>query len=79
MTTPLAIQWKMRSVMFEREITATKLAQQMGVNRVTVSNWINSKQIPAFRNPNETLNTICNLLDCTPSDLIVYTKDIIKE
>lgn len=27
----------------------------------------------------DTLNTLCNLLDCTPSDILVFTKDKDKE
>lgn len=69
------IRWKLRSVMADRRKTATELAQQMGVNRVTVSGWANSDDIPAFRNPSDTLNQLCSLLDCIPSDLIHYTPD----
>lgn len=69
------IRWKLRSVMADRKKTATELAQQMGVNRVTVSGWANSDDIPAFRNPSNTLNQLCSLLECEPSDLIHYTVD----
>lgn len=69
------IKWKLRSVMADRRMTATKLADLLEVNRVTVSGWVGSDEIPAFRNPTETLNQLCKYLDCVPSDLIAYTPD----
>lgn len=71
----VAIKWKLRSVMSDRKMSATNLAQLMGVNRVTVSGWANSDGIPPFRNPSVVLNQLCKLLSCTPSELIVYIED----
>lgn len=75
MATTVLIKWKLRSVMADRKMTATKLADLMGVNRVTVSGWANSDEVPAFRNFNETMNQLCKFLECTPAELIQYTPD----
>jgi DNA-binding Xre family transcriptional regulator len=71
----MAIKWKLRCVMRDRKMTATKLARLMMVNRVTVTNWANSDHIPAFRNPNEAIDQLCEFLNCSVTELIVYTKD----
>jgi hypothetical protein len=47
----------------------------MGVNRVTVSGWANSDEIPNFGDVNGTLNRLCLFLACTPDELIHYTRD----
>lgn len=69
------IRWKLRSVMADRKMTATKLASLMGVNRVTVSGWANSDVIPNFSDTNDTLNRLCYFLKCTPDELIHYIRD----
>lgn len=70
MATSLAIKWKLRSVMADRKMTATRLADLMGINRVTVSGWANSDEVPSFRNFSETLDQLCQHLNCSPADLI---------
>ena len=69
------IRWKLRAVMADKKMSATRLAELLGVNRVTVSNWAGSAQVPDFRGTNERLNSFCMYLDCTPHDLIHYTPD----
>ncbi|MBW4541667.1 MAG: helix-turn-helix transcriptional regulator [Myxacorys chilensis ATA2-1-KO14] len=69
------IRWKLRSVMADRKMTATKLADLLSVNRVTVSGWANSDVIPNFSDTNETLNKLCYYLKCSPEELISYTRD----
>ncbi len=71
----LMIRWKLRVVMADRKMTAKKLSELMGVHRVTVSGWANSDTIPNFGDSNATLDKLCNLLNCTPGDLIVYTPE----
>ena len=70
MATTVLIRWKLRAVMADRRMTAIKLAELMKVNRVTVSGWANSDEIPAFRNFNETLDQLCEHLNCRVEDLI---------
>ena len=69
------IRWKLRAVMADRRMSAVKLAQLMGVNRVTISGWANSDEVPAFRNFNETLDSLCRYLKCGVADLIERTED----
>jgi putative transcriptional regulator len=69
------IRWKLRAVMADRRMSATKLADLIGVNRVTVSGWANSDKIPNFGDVDGTLNSLCFLLGCTPDELIHYTRD----
>lgn len=67
------IRWKLRAVMADRKMTATRLARLMEVNRVTVSGWASSDVIPDFRGTNKKLDDLCNFLECTPVDLIDYS------
>lgn len=69
------IKWKLRSVMADRKMTATDLARLMGVNRVTVSGWANSDDVPAFRDFGQTLDQLCTHLNCEIEDLIQRIKD----
>ena len=69
------IRWKLRAVMADRKMSATRLAELLGVNRVTVSGWAGSDEIPDFRGTNDRLNSFCLHLECTPADLIHYTPD----
>jgi putative transcriptional regulator len=69
------IRWKLRAVMADRKMTATKLASLLDVNRVTVSGWANSDAIPNFSDMNDTLNKLCYHLKCTPEELIYYVRD----
>nr|WP_290224029.1 helix-turn-helix transcriptional regulator [Trichocoleus desertorum] len=69
------IRWKLRAVMADRKMSATGLGKLLGVNRVTVSGWANSDEIPNFVDVNGTLNNLCFFLECTPDELIHYTRD----
>jgi DNA-binding Xre family transcriptional regulator len=70
MAATVLIKWKLRSVMADRKMSATKLAELMGVNRVTVSGWANSDEVPTFRNFSETLDQLCRHLNCRVEELI---------
>ena len=61
--------------MADRKMTATKLAMLMNVNRVTVSGWANSDDVPAFRNFNETLDQLCRHINCRVEELIEHVAD----
>ena len=69
------IRWKLRSIMADKRMSATDLAKRLNVNRVTVSNWANSDEVPAFKKPNKVLDDICRELACTPGELILYIPD----
>lgn len=75
MKATVLIKWKLRAVMADRKMTATKLAELMGVNRVTISGWANSDEVPAFRNFNETLDQLCRHLSCRVEELIERVED----
>ncbi|MBD2256671.1 helix-turn-helix transcriptional regulator [Pseudanabaena sp. FACHB-2040] len=53
----------------------TQLAIHLGRSRTTVSNWANSDEIPSARGFNEMLDKICEILKCTPADLIESSPD----
>lgn len=57
--------------MADRKMSATELASQMDVNRVTVSGWASSDTIPSFRDVSKTLEELCLHLKCKVTDLIV--------
>ena len=61
--------------MAEKKITATALAKQLGVNRVTVSNWSRADEMPRFKDAATTLNQLCHFLDCSLQDLAEYISD----
>ena len=73
-TPELVIKWKLRSVVADRKVKVKELADALGVNRVTVSSWMDDK-IPAFRDPTSILDGLCRKLKCTPGELIVYEPD----
>lgn len=70
---PKVIRWRLRVLMAERNISNKRLAELTGLNRVTISNLKQTdepKQIGLH-----TLNQLCNVLGCTPSELLEYTPD----
>ncbi len=58
-------------MMADRKMTATRLANLMNVNRVTVSNWKNSDSMPSM--DGSRLNELCCHLRCNPSELIEFS------
>jgi putative transcriptional regulator len=69
----LMIEWRLHVVMAERRMTPSELSEKMGVNRVSVSRLKNSEKMPRLHE--ETLNKLCNILECQPGDLIRFTPD----
>lgn len=67
------IEWRLHVVMAERRMSPSELAERMGVNRVSVSRLKNSEKMPRLHE--ETLNKLCNILQCQPGDLIRFTPD----
>lgn len=69
--TVTSIKWKLRVLMADRKKSVTNLAQHVGVSRATASAWVNSDEVPTFRNASETLLKICEFVSCDVSELIV--------
>lgn len=61
--------------MADRKMSAVRLADLMGVHRVTVSEWANKDKIPSFKDFHDTLDRLCEYLDCEPYELIERTKN----
>ena len=75
MATIPVIRWRLRVVMADKKITATALAQELGVNRVTVSGWVASDEIPNFKQVGKTLSQLCKALKCNLAELAEYVPD----
>lgn len=54
-----------------KRITTYKLVNDFGFSKGTLDSLKQNRNITM-----ETLNNICNLLDCDINDVIIYTKDI---
>jgi putative transcriptional regulator len=71
--------WKLRAVMADRKITNKALAEELGMNPVSISKLKNNEQLPEIGG--EALGNICLAItklsskDCTPEDLIKYIPD----
>lgn len=68
MSTTTMIEWRLRVVMAERDITPSQLAEKTGINRVSVSRLKNAKRLP--RMTESTLDKLCTALSCQPGDLM---------
>lgn len=71
MSTTAMIEWRLRVVMAERDITPSQLADKTGINRVSVSRLKNAKRLP--RMTESTLDKLCSVLVCQPGDLMRWT------
>ena len=58
--------------MADRKISLGELADKVGISNVNLSN-IKRGKISAIRF--STLNSICEVLDCQPGDILEYQKD----
>ncbi|MEM9264562.1 MAG: helix-turn-helix transcriptional regulator [Cyanobacteria bacterium P01_F01_bin.13] len=67
------IQWRLRHVMADRQMTNKTLADLMGVHATSISNMKRRDDMP--RIDGATLNGLCNALNCGPWDLIFYSTD----
>ena len=71
--------WKLRAVMADRKITNKALAEELGMNPVSISKLKNNDQLPEIGG--EALANICQAItklsykQCTPDDLIEYVLD----
>ena len=67
------IEWRLRVVMAERDIGVNELADRIRIHRVNVSRMKTAKTMP--RLTEQTLDALCEALDCQPGDLLRYTPD----
>lgn len=58
--------WK---TMLDKEITTYTLINKYGINPRTINNLKHNKGITAF-----TIERLCEILECTPNDIIEFTK-----
>lgn len=58
-------------------MTNKKLSELMGVHPNAISHLKNQDSLPQIGG--DTLNALCNFLECTPFDLIEYTPDTIDK
>ncbi|MFR6311747.1 helix-turn-helix domain-containing protein [Anaerofustis stercorihominis] len=68
----MAIILRLDRVMADRKISLGELADKVGISNVNLSN-IKRGKISAIRF--STLNSICDVLDCQPGDILEYQKD----
>ena len=66
----------LRIILAERYITKTDFAKDTGISRKTITAICNNK-ITMIRL--ETINTICNKLDITPTEFFNYVPDTNEE
>ena len=67
----LTVQWKLREVMARKRMTTVRLAKILGVHENTIYKWRIADVLPAIGG--ETLERICNALNCSLYELIEYT------
>lgn len=59
-----------------RMISLAELARQTGMTRQNARKWATNR-IKCF--PGETINALCDYLECTPGDLIVRTNQQVRQ
>ena len=69
----MAIILRLDRVMADRKISLNELAAKVGIANVNLSN-IKTGKISAIRFT--TLNSICDVLDCQPGDILEYKREI---
>ena len=67
------IRWKLAVVMAERNISNKELALRTGMNPRSISRLKTRRRLT--RIDEDTLNLLCEALNCQPGDLMVYEKD----
>ena len=59
-------------MMAKRKISLTELSEKVGITQANLS-ILKTGKAKAIRF--STLETLCEVLDCTPGDILEYTKD----
>jgi putative transcriptional regulator len=70
----MVIKWRLAAVMADREMDYRQVAQAAGLHPVTVNKLKNSYEMPP-RLDRSTLEKLCQVLNCQPSDLLRYIPD----
>lgn len=68
----MAIIVRLDRVMADRKMSLNELAQKVGMSNVNLSN-LKTGKMKGIRF--ETMNAICEVLDCQPGDLFEFTKE----
>ena len=68
----MAIIVRLDKMMADRKISLGELAEKIGMTNVNLSN-LKTGKMKGIRF--ETLNSICDALDCQPGDLLEFTRD----
>ncbi|MBR4022658.1 MAG: helix-turn-helix transcriptional regulator [Ruminococcus sp.] len=68
----MSIIIRLDRMMADRKISVNELAQKLEMSNVNVSN-LKTGKMKGIRF--ETLNAICDVLDCQPGDLFEFVKD----
>ncbi len=67
------IKIRLREIMWDKFITAKRLSKDTGISTSTISEIIHGKRKNIEL---DTINTLCNYLNCMPCDLLQYIPDI---
>ena len=67
------IDSKLSELLGRKRIKMSELARKAGINKNTVLNLYHGR---STRIEFEVLNKLCNVLGCTPSDILHYTPDV---
>ena len=68
----MAIIIRLDKMMADRKMSLNELAERVGMTNVNLSN-LKTGKMKGIRF--ETMNAICEVLDCQPGDLFEHTKD----
>lgn len=68
----MAIIIRLDKMMADRKMSLNELAERVGMTNVNLSN-LKTGKMKGIRF--ETMNAICEALDCQPGDLFEYTKE----
>ncbi|PLA73707.1 Cro/Cl family transcriptional regulator [Hydrogenovibrio sp. SC-1] len=66
------INTNLHLLMAEKRLKVIDVARELGIHRNTIDLLYKGE---AKRVDLEVLNKLCNLLQCTPNDILVYKKD----
>ena len=67
---------KLSEILGRKRVKMSELAVKAGINKNTVLNLYHGR---STRIEFEVLNKICNVLECTPSDILHHTPDTDKD
>ena len=65
------IKIRLRELMWEKNISAVEIQRETGIHATTISKIINGKH---FNFGLETVDKLCDVLDCRIQDLLVYER-----